>query len=551
MVDAPTEPEFTFEVPSFRSGLVRFPHYSQSPVDSVRLAQNCVFTGQGYLTRRPGLSAIADGEFGTADELLGIVSEGVPRDRKLHVIHQDQTGAGAGETRYRQYDGSSWGGTGGVDMAATIEADRPMKPAWARRSTGEIALFTPRSDGIGIVNTENGSVPADIHTSSNETTLTASSGTNPPGHTVILHFKDRLWVAGGFFKPNTDRYRIYYSNILDPETWDNLFQFIPISNVGESVIGMAGWRNEQLAIGTETELWLLAIGQSQQQLDWALKKLSGAIGVGSHYSMIVIRDDLFFMDQYGDIRSLKLSIAETSGTLESLPVSFPIRDDIRLMIVDTPQVDPQTIVAAKLYEGNYLIGELTAGSDAGSVGIGQVFLFDTQHLGWLGPMLYQNIKARGLAGGCELTGEFVSETQTQATARKIREYIALNSITNPNVYEITGDNDDGTAITVILESQVYDFGQPHVDKILKWVEIEFDGTDGFMVEGSVDFGSFTTWNASVSVSGTGVRRAKVRNPQMERGRVFQIRITSSDAGSTPPIFRKLIFSGHVLEQKDE
>jgi len=371
MVDAAAEPEFAFEVKGFRSGLYRFPHYSESPVNSVRLAQNCVITGQGFLKRRVGLENQSSGEF-TTGILRALVVEGIPRDRKLHVLTQPAA------VKYRQWDGVTWGGTLGADHGSGLLGSAPVKPAWMRKSDGKIALFTARDDGIASVLTEGSGVPADIHVAANES-FQAKGTDNPPGHGIIVHFKDRLWVGGGVLLSNIDRHRLYYSNLLDPEVWNATIQNIPISPSGQDITGIAGWRNESLIIGTETQLWGLVVGQSTDLLDWKLEKLSDAIGVGSHYTMISIRDDLFFLDQYGDVRSLKLSLSETSNTLESIPVSFPIRDDIRKLIVHTSLTLMMETVASIAYEGNYLIGDIRASSDGALDGIGNIFLFDTQH----------------------------------------------------------------------------------------------------------------------------------------------------------------------------
>jgi len=157
----------------------------------------------------------------------------------------------------------------------------------------------------------------------------------------------------------------------------------------------------------------------------------------------------------------------------------------------------------------------------------------------------------GLVGVEEVFGELTGESKVAVGAQNRREFIALNSLSiDSDVYEVTGNDDASTAIDVEIQTQAYDFSFPNVEKILKWVEIEFDGSDGFEVAGAVDFGSFTILDAVVSVSGSGVRRIKVNCLALERGRTFIIRIKSADAGSTPPIFRKILFAGTVMESRD-
>ena len=125
------------------------------------------------------------------------------------------------------------------------------------------------------------------------------------------------------------------------------------------------------------------------------------------------------------------------------------------------------------------------------------------------------------------------------------------------VYELDkGITQDGesTDVEMIAETKVYDFGFPHEEKTLDWLEMSYEqvtGTTGqFTVEARKDFGD---WERVVTVhytSGKEIQDVKESLRSLGRGRRFQFRIKSSDSNTKPRILSFIVrMRGHVAEAR--
>lgn len=500
--------------------------------------QNCLVNEDGVLTRRAGITKIG-AESLTTDEkgsIVDLIVAGTGDKKKAYLLYREvETAEKAGNIC--SYDGGEEFLDELADASAKIQ-DGNM--CWVRElgELGDADTITERiyiagshpdttSNEVGRVKiTAKGGAPALASVFG----YSAGNPNFPPlNATAITNVQGRVWLGG-----ITDNLRhiVFYSKFLTAQTWDRAINAVAFdSPSGQGSTGLAPYRDNMVFVGMEDACFLLAVGTASVQLDWAPIIISNDIGCGSHKTIANVGEDLFFMDQYGNIRSLSV-LAQSSGTsVRNMPISIPIKDH-------TDAIDPDLMYQANsaYHNSNYWL------SFPKTDGSWNLFNFNTVTRQWSGPHILNNavgdpLEVRAMTS---FSGDLGAHP---LTSKGRRLYFATddNKGTHASleIYELdsSATKDDGEVdIELDLISKAYDFGAPHQDKVLDWAEVTYEKVAGdtgvFTVSCRADHSS--DWVEVAKVDYTrdpAIQEHKFNLKMVGRGRKFQFRIQSTDANT--------------------
>lgn len=534
------EKEFTYMIPDFLGGVQSYITYTKTPINALWKAKNCVYNRGGYLQRRPGLNQIG-GEFLSTDTGVSMVAAGAKGKRKLYLWHKyNFSGSNDGYT-CRAWDGSTWLTPSPNSSSTTSGREYPVGGSWFRENDGtEKVMF---HNPLG---------------SSRTFTITAAA-TAPAGAGVatmnnlrlILDFLDRLWNGG---EDGDDRDRILYSEIGIPEgTTTASPGGRTIKFDGQTVVSLVPFKNTSLLIGTESSIYILLVGQSANLLDWEKLKVSNDIGVGAPFTTSTGRDDIFFVDQDGNVRTMTRTLQEISGTVEPVPLSFPIKDKIDA--ISGSEIDFMT---AAFLNGKYYISGHTGAIDATN---GTGYVFDTFVNAWTGPMTYAaqqtaDDTASNVTAMTTIAGLFGSSAQFPE-ARSNAVHVAWKAeadskmvigFLDPDIFQDDDDEASPLTIHVDIETRPHDLEAPFQDKQIKWIVVEYgdeqvaySGTGAFVVYAKKNFAS--TWTELCTIdydNTTKISTRRVYMSSMGFGRIWQWRFTDESATDGPKVRRMWI-----------
>ena len=543
------EGEQTFAIPDFTGGVNTYQHYNKAHINTLRKAKNAVYSKSGYVVRRPGFQQLG-GEFAAADTCLTILGAGSEDNRKLYIQYKSGTNRDVSA-----WNGSLWYTS---DLAgSSADTDFPCDGSWVREESGsEFVYMANGSAPIGKYPV--GSTATDIDVADGAAAFIPTNNDEPEemGRT-LTSFQGRLWYGGFVNAEHQQRDSLFYTDVLIPEKggWNQAVNVLKFD--GEVIVAVRPFKNNLLMVGTDVSIYLVAIGESLDFLDWQILKVSNDIGVGSVGSLSQGRDDYFFVDNAGNARQLKITLTDFSGGVEPIPMSFPIKDQLDLLAGDN-EGDKSRIdyMVGSFNDGKYLLNGRNGTLDGTT---GQGWCYDSYQGGvWTGPMTYVATSLDDDTGSNVTAMNTVSSGFGFSTAffknRQTRTYLGIYSevdtkmvigYLDPTIYQ--DDDDEATArnISVEVETQFQDFGLPHLDKIVKTIEVEygdeesgFSGTGSFEVLGRRDFAS--TWDYLDTVTydaNTKISSAFINCLTLGRGRVFQFRFVDQSATNGPRLRR--------------
>ncbi len=550
MVDQLSEEPQVFLIPDFLGGVQSYPIYSRTPLNSLERAKNAIYDKAGFLVRRPGLDEEIGNLANTPNDFhMGLLVAGFADERKIYELVKRIPGTNFYLTAY---DGTA---RSTINLQTGGNFTAPLGMTWVRESSGSEFIYTANFSGDVIKHS--------VETAAVDPVVTVFANVNaspPQDCRFLLNFLDRVWAAG---IQNTDRDKLFYSNNLAPETWDRSIQVISFE--GESITALSRFKNNTIFIGLERSMYLLSVGQSNVVLDWEKRELASDIGVGPGFSVAFGRDDLFFMDQNKNIRSLKNTISDLSAGVEPVPLSFVLKDDI---IGITAGVGGIVNVLASWLDGKYfisgLIGSVVNGTN------GQTWVFDSFLNAWTGPMTW-NVSS-GL-GGAEVFAKHTGDDQFNASGQfqfEDKLFLGTNKSNGDKRlykldFDLFQDDEDGgtpTNIEVEILTRYHDFGFPQQEKTIRWIEVEYgDENNAFSGSGSFEVffresvdGSFTSLGTVSYTASTFLARTRLtmRPPLSPRARQFQFRFLDSSATDGPKVRRMwLSMIGHEVRDRAE
>ena len=354
-------------------------------------------------------------------------------------------------------DGPTWTYAGVVeDPTGTIARDMDITSdrAKAIQGNGLLWLVTP---GTG----------TPIHTMGPDGFWRdcGSGNLSPPTDAVDgVYMLARMWFIAGN--------RLYWSKLLpvqgdllpEPSAFDLTNStpsgsggFIELSpEQGAEPVAIVGWREESLIIFFKNQIEEVVINPSDPLLS-TRKRLEGNIGCGARDSVVQVGDDIYFLDQYGQYRSLRRNQLGNDQGVISLPVSEAFRAEMPGNLNKQFMYRTQ---AALLEEFLYVC--FPSGS---SESPDRWMVLDLGRGSITGPWSMSSSFSRLLVSDIEGGGFRMYGLGGEALSRVYRFFDGRYT-------------DDGTAIQFRHTTKAFDMGIPQSDKTPAWYDVEFVGEVG-------------------------------------------------------------------------
>jgi len=187
----------------------------------------------------------------------------------------------------------------------------------------------------------------------------------------------------------------------------------------------------------------IAVGGALGNTLWRREVIDTRIGVSSRLSVQTVGEDLFFCDQYSNIRSLNQTITDNNQGIKRLPVSAPIQSWI-------DRVNPAAVdkIAAASYDRYYVVAFPIDLADVPNY----TFVYDTINQAWYGPWdgNFATVNVMAVA-----TLNFA----TLATDKNPTLYLGGSATARGEVRRsFVGTTDDGSPINYQETSKRYDYG---------------------------------------------------------------------------------------------
>ncbi|MHA2263670.1 MAG: hypothetical protein ACXAEN_14840 [Candidatus Thorarchaeota archaeon] len=519
-------------------------------------AQNAIVNESGVLTRRPGVTRVGTISTGFPTEAYIILSAGVGTNRKLYIVT-----AAATSMQLKAWDGSNWlSGTPTFAFSGAVPEELSL--CWFRENdlTENVLLSVPFFSnsyafpigGVGVAPPGAG--------------LSSVVNTNPPGNIrYTINAFGRIWAAGVNVEADRDilYYTAFYSDdneIPGNETWDQDNNWEAFGTVtGESITAISKYKQNMILVGQQKSLSVAAVGTGSQGLDLQSMAISNDIGVGSQKSVQNVGEDIYFMDQYGDLRSLQITLSESGSVVKQLPLSIPIKDQ-------TEGINKSDLFFASgaFYKGNYWF------SFKKSDGTFRLYVYNTALRHWVGPMVLKNSSGLTLQVRAMTVGWGDPGTSDLSNRSRHLYFLTHDGKASPTsasiqVYELDDDavtDDAATAIDMEVITKANDFGFPHHDKEYRWGEITFKKKTGatgyFKLDARTErregnkysgFGDWIPVGSFDYTDGDDILWERFSLRSLPRSRFIQFRITCSDLLTQPEII-SLLISGHAFDPED-
>ncbi len=309
-------------------GLV-VPIFDNDPIALKRLGAK-INNGGGYAG---GTTVIAiDGITGILDNADSFVIKG---EEVLHRITAHTETAG---------------NTTGLTFAAT-----PIQGAYASANTTNPIIFAKGvdkifwSDGIGNIYGWDGSHTTNLASGNiyDGWDATVALLSQPPNTvTSMIWFQNRL-IANGVVQTLegktfgiTSKDAVYFSDFLDPLTWDREFQSLRVGGgEGDPIVALVAWSDLNMAVFKRNSIYVINLDPSQNATpedptalvgSYAIKLLVRATGCIAAQTAVQVGGpggDIFFLSNSG-VRSLRRTVAAATQQEIGDALSFPVQDVI-------------------------------------------------------------------------------------------------------------------------------------------------------------------------------------------------------------------------------
>jgi len=553
-----------FQVDNFSGGLNSFSPPNKINNNSLTYSKNAFSVESGSLICRPGIKEVASLDFDNVfpdyftsiDEILGITVVGEGTTRKIALIFKATDSSAAYQTRASVafYDGISWEMPTGDNILAMPDTNTIEDRAgycWLR--TGNTAAeqlwvtfpndnTIPKSSWYSFTLPDQGSAPvgSDIGIDVTDGTISDDPFHGPMDNCrYVINHVDRLWGCG---VRGDNREFLFFSSAVSSipgasgnEKWDQQQNWAAFNTgSGQGIRGISAFTEDTVFVGLESSCWLMSIGTGSSLLDSVITMVSNSIGVGSHKSITNVGEDLLFMDQHGDIRSLTQLIQERSTPISSPSISLSIKnrtDDIS---------QDELFKSVGAYHKN--VFWLSIKTNSGW----ELYTLNTSLRIWSGPHVLKNSSGNTL-DVIDIVSTSGAPGITDLNKRSTHLYFATDDGTSTStrfqIYELDKDatSDNGSTIDLDIQTKAFNFENEIEDKIIDWIEIFYkkqDSASGLVkVEAKSDFCvNWTQVGEFDCTSGTkDIDWVKFSVRHLGRGRFFQFRFTYSDVLTNPEL----------------
>lgn len=271
--------------------------------------------------------------------------------------------------------------------------------------------------------------------------ISAATGSNVRPSTGMFPMGTVLGRAFSSGRSGASRAKVFYSDVASFCTtgWSSFQSFTMGGGTRQEVVAIKEFRSRDLIVFMADRIEALelngdpiaGLGGTVGAGLWARAVIDRSIGCGSRRTVQTVAEDLFFLDQYGNVRSLARTITDNSQGTKRLPVSANIQTWI-------DRINPSAIAESQAvpYDRYYIISLPI--DDA--VTPSHTFAYDTINEAWYGPWdgPWGRVKSMTVA------------TLGSATASSDRNptiYLGGAQTTSGVVYRaLVGTGDDGSAI---------------------------------------------------------------------------------------------------------
>lgn len=367
--------------------------------------ENFILRNVGELEMRDGLTA--QGSSPTATNLgEGFLSRSSGLKHLIRVIN------GASNTSKFQYseNGTTWTNIAGGGSKAT----------------GAKWIMVQADDNLYAVNGSDTPIKYD------GTSITTVSAI--PNGVCLEWFNNRMWSFGRLVDPD----KLFYSAIGNPESWDTTNDFIPINEGdGSAGLGLRGQATGRMFIGKERSVWYLS-GATED--NFVVNNLTYEHGIASHESMIQVNNDVWCVDQEGNVRSLYRS-------QEDNLFSRLISEDLQYTVSGLNKT--ALFNSSAKFFNNFAMFFVANGVDSHNSLV----------------MVWDTLANEGQGGWVKFTNWNIARATIFLDDRP-KLFLHDSRTGNGQTYLWAGTNDNGLAITAKYETKIYDHGVPERRK--KW-----------------------------------------------------------------------------------
>jgi hypothetical protein len=228
------------------------------------------------------------------------------------------------ETPANSYLVSAWG----------AHVYKYIAPNWSLLSvTGYIANDTtsPVAMAVGIdrLYFADGALHIFSWDGTNTVDLGGATNDKPPNApSILVWHTSRLVAAGMPDQPDA----IYFSNFLDGAVWNRLTQSLRVGGDGDPIIALIPWMDFNLVVLKRHSIWVVNCDPSLST-DPALlvslfpiRQISKNIGCGSQRSVVQFGNDVFFVDDKGNVRSIQRVLGSDTQQQATPALSYPVQD---------------------------------------------------------------------------------------------------------------------------------------------------------------------------------------------------------------------------------
>jgi hypothetical protein len=321
-------------------------------------------------------------------------------------------------------------------------------------------------DGLHTMNLANGNLYDQW-----DTTVAADS--KPPvAPESLVWFQNRLIASAIPTEPDA----VYFSDFLDPTSWDKNFQQVRIGG-GESdpIVALVPWSDLNMVVFKQNSVWVVNLDPSQNATpddptalvsSFAIKLVARNVGCVAAQTAVQVGgpgSDILFLSETG-VRSLRRTVAAASQQQVDIPISQPVDD-----VIDRITLPFVHRSVAVYHRDRYMLALPLDGAQRPNYVLVFNFLTETWSGTWLGwlPTSF-DIQTP--------SGEFQSLCfgQSDGTVFKWLDDVGLND------EEESTFQDEGVDIQTRILTRAYTFGDLFAPKTGFNCEFEFIESDALV-----------------------------------------------------------------------
>jgi len=403
-------------------------------------------------------------------------------------------------------------------------------------TAGLTTNFVQANDRLFILNgTDN------VHSIDSSLTVTDEGDTNtdvPKGTFGEWASNNRLFISGS--KTQSDRDVVWFSNALAPQTFvRDTNKFYVAQGRGGKVTWLKMFKEFELIIYKDSNIYVLNMEGSTPLTDWTLKPLSVAIGCPAGRTVQDIGNDHIFLANDG----VRLLSRTTFDKLRVGVISTPIQD-----IIDSINQDAIQNSVGFFENGLYILGVPVGTSTT-----------PNRFMIWDSIAAVRNGDPNSAWTTIPKDTWNFSCLTSYSFGDNIKTIVAGEARTLSLCYKVfSGNTDNGETVVQTIVSREHDFGDPFVKKEFDPIQFVAEtGSDGnytysidrdrngfstVATSGTLSGGLTTPFTTPATTGGSEEEQGNYRTKFMGRGNNVRVKITNSIYNKRPTFLEYTIYA---------